>query len=212
MTKYSFPKDPAISKSITVEAYGSAGTIEIFGLDYINESIFSGDHVDVFVPVGLPQMVNFSTDIRTFKNGGSEGMRTNYFYDDRVVTDCVFLDAGLSITPADGQMPIVETEGDAFDVLKTKIDFNASNTWTIYAPRGIDSTLPEFPDELLHVISDNKTVGDLLTGARNINADAINDSRIAGYDEAIDFYLLKTSIFDQEIYQTKTDNARWMQN
>lgn len=212
MTKYAFPKEPDNPKYITVEAYGSAGTVEIFGLEYINESIFSGDHVDVFVPIGLPQMVNFSTEIRTYKNGGTDGMRINYFYDNTVVTDCSFLDAGVSINHTDGQMPIINTQSDAFDVMKTKIAYTFTNTWTLFTPRGVDYSMPEFPEDLLETISEYISFTDLFSGFIHVDADAINDSRIADYDEAIDFYLLKTNNFDQESYQIKTDNSRYTPN
>lgn len=205
MTKYSFQKDPGYPKFISVKAYGSEGCIEIFNLDYTDESIFSGDFVDVFVPQGLPQMDNFRTEICTYKNESSHCSR---YYDSTIVTDYSFLNADPSLSHVAGQMPVVNTEVEDFDAIQIQIVFNSHNDWTIYGPPGLELTKPEFPAYLLNKISENIKISDMLSDVYLIDADAMDDSRIAGYNEAIEYYLLKSGSFDEEKYYFMTDGKR----
>ncbi|MBN1145009.1 MAG: hypothetical protein JXA72_11335 [Bacteroidales bacterium] len=205
MTKYSFQKDPGYPKFISIKAYGSEGCFEIFNLDYPDELIFTGDYVDVFVPDGLPQMLNFRSEIHAYKN---EGIQCSIYYDTVIVTDCSFLNADLSLSHTAGQMPIVNTQDEAFDAYQIKIVFNSHNNWIVFGPPGLNLTMPEFPAELLNKIAENLAVTDMLSDVYLIDADAMDDSRIADYNEAIEYYLLKSASFDEDKYYFMTDGKR----
>ena len=202
MTKYSIPKDPAMLQIIRVMAYGSDGMMGIYAL--YDETLFSGNNIDVFVPVGLTQMTSFHT---TVEKSESDKYQASYYVSSTVTTAFSYLDAGLSIKHTSGKLPIITHNGDKFDWLETTIRFADTRSWMLCHPSGQSLYLPEFPSEVLQAISADFQISSKLSDISSIVVTAIEDSRLNSYDEVFESAMRIITLPDQE-YSILRDNCR----
>lgn len=189
MEKYSIPKNPDYQKDISISTYGSDGILQIFNMYYTDESLFTGDYIDVFVPKGLPQMTRFSTEISRIN---TDRIQSSYYMSDQVTTNNSFLDAGLTLSFTSGKFPVITQTSNEFDVLTTEIsvkDADSWRHWTIYSPGSRNLYSPEFPSEVLQAVAGGFQVGWLLSNISRISVTATNDSRFSNYDDAVEFAL-----------------------
>jgi hypothetical protein len=193
MTKYSVTKNPEYAVSIKVKAYGSSGIIEIFNLRNTDESIFTGNTIDVYTPNGIPEMTSFSTTVSTTIDNS---FRHSYYSpSSQVVTDYSFLEVGLTFNHPLGVFPVVSTSTNQYDYIVLTFTNNVWNYWNIFIPSGTSLYYPNFPAEVLQALPES------FTNFNFSRAMAIDDTRFGNYMEAID-HLLKISEVEDQIYST----------
>jgi len=201
MTKYTVLNNTNYPMSIGVKAYGSDGGIEIYNMGLPEEQ---GVPVDVFVPNGLSQMVNFSTTV-SFYNEDNRVEWISSYLSDVVEINPSLIDVGLEISHSPGKLPLISTKNNEFDYLCIEIR-QESNFWTIYSANGNDIYLPDFPEEVFKNKGGSLQIQEALTDLSFANATAFQDSRFSNYEDAVDYYL-KIKTFESENSSNLTQRA-----
>jgi len=204
MTKFLIPKNPDYKQSVRVEAFSDEGSIDIFNLSSADETIFTGNDIEVFVPVGLPQMTSFAT---TYFKINSTRRQTGYHSGSAVLTDNSYLDAELSLTAVSGKLPEVSHVGAEFDLLFSSVSFeDYRGSWELYYPDGKSIYVPDFPDDVLLSVSPDFQISSQVAKVDFIDVTAVDDSRLTCYEDAVEYYL-NVRIFPDNNYSVFSDRT-----
>jgi len=204
MTKHLIPKNPDYKQSVRVEAFSDEGSIDIFNMSSADETIFAGNNIEVFVPVGLSQMTSFAT---TYFKINNTRRQTGYHYGSAVVTDNSYLDAALSLTAVSGKLPEVSHTGADFDLLFSSVNFeDYRGSWELYYPDGKSIYVPDFPDDILLSVAPDFQLSSQVAKVDFIDATAIDDSRLDSYDDAVEYYL-SVRVFPKDNYSVLSDRT-----